>query len=42
MEGSEESRSRLCEQFVTVTGSDSALAQRYLTEHDWDMEVRLS
>lgn len=40
MEGLEETRTRLCEQFVTVTGTDSAVAQCYLAENDWDMEVK--
>ncbi|KAB5517811.1 hypothetical protein PHYPO_G00171460 [Pangasianodon hypophthalmus] len=38
----EETRSRLCEQFVTVTGSDSAVAQCYLAENHWDMERALN
>lgn len=42
MEGLEETRSRLCKQFVTVTGSDSAMAQVYLAENDWNLEVRLN
>lgn len=42
MEGLEETRSRLCEQFAIVTGSDSAVAQCYLAENDWDMERALN
>ncbi|KAK3525429.1 hypothetical protein QTP86_031555 [Hemibagrus guttatus] len=43
MEDLEETRSRLmCEQFATVTGSDSAVAQCYLAENDWDMERALN
>ncbi|KAG7325785.1 hypothetical protein KOW79_010710 [Hemibagrus wyckioides] len=42
MEELEKTRSRLCEQFGTVTGSDSAVAQCYLAENDWDMERALN
>ncbi|KAI5607759.1 tyrosyl-DNA phosphodiesterase 2 [Silurus asotus] len=42
MEGLEETRTRFCEQFATVTGSDSAVAQCFLAENDWDMERALN
>ncbi|GAA6078343.1 tyrosyl-DNA phosphodiesterase 2 [Tachysurus ichikawai] len=42
MEDLEETRSRLCERFATVTGSDSPVAQCYLAENDWDMERALN
>lgn len=35
----EETRTGLCDEFVSVTGSDSAVAQCYLAENDWEMEV---
>lgn len=35
----EENRTRLCEEFASITGTDSAVAQRYLAENDWQMEV---
>ncbi|XP_007547805.1 tyrosyl-DNA phosphodiesterase 2 [Poecilia formosa] len=34
----EKSRSGLCEEFATITGTDSAVAQCYLAENDWEME----
>lgn len=39
MEDLEKSRLDLCEEFATITGSDSAVAQCYLAENDWEMEV---
>lgn len=36
----EKSRSGLCEEFATITGTDSAVAQCYLAENDWEMEVQ--
>ncbi|XP_060721637.1 tyrosyl-DNA phosphodiesterase 2 [Tachysurus vachellii] len=42
MEDLEETRSRLCEQFATVTGSDSPVAQCYLAENNWDLERALN
>lgn len=35
----EETRRKLCDQFAFVSGSDSAVAQCYLAENEWDMEV---
>lgn len=35
----EENRSRLCEEFAAITGTDSAVAQCYLAENEWEMEV---
>lgn len=35
----EESRTRLCEEFASIVGTDSAVAQRYLAENGWEMEV---
>lgn len=35
----DENRSRLCEEFATVAGTDSAVAQFYLAENEWEMEV---
>lgn len=35
----EEKRRNLCDHFAFVSGSDSAVAQCYLAENDWDMEV---
>lgn len=35
----EENRSRLCEEFATIAGTDSAVAQCYLAENEWEMEV---
>ncbi|XP_015235103.1 PREDICTED: tyrosyl-DNA phosphodiesterase 2 [Cyprinodon variegatus] len=34
----EKSRSGLCEEFAAITGTDSAVAQCYLAENDWEME----
>lgn len=36
----EESRTRLCDEFASVAGTDSAVAQCYLAENEWEMEVR--
>nr|XP_019946117.1 PREDICTED: tyrosyl-DNA phosphodiesterase 2 [Paralichthys olivaceus] len=38
----EESRSRLCEEFVAIAGSDSAAAQSYLASNGWEMEKALN
>ncbi|XP_020355508.1 tyrosyl-DNA phosphodiesterase 2 isoform X1 [Oncorhynchus kisutch] len=38
----EETRTGLCDEFVSVTGSDSAVAQCYLAENDWEMERALN
>ncbi|XP_051519887.1 tyrosyl-DNA phosphodiesterase 2-like [Myxocyprinus asiaticus] len=38
----EETRTSLCEQFASVSGADSAVAQCYLAENDWDMERALN
>ncbi|XP_010866004.1 tyrosyl-DNA phosphodiesterase 2 [Esox lucius] len=38
----EETRTRLCEEFASLTGSDSAVAQCYLAENDWEMERALN
>ncbi|XP_049457443.1 tyrosyl-DNA phosphodiesterase 2 [Epinephelus fuscoguttatus] len=38
----EEDRSRLCDEFAVVTGTDSAVAQCYLAENDWEMERALN
>lgn len=37
----EENRSRLCDEFAAIAGTDSAVAQCYLAENDWEMEVTL-
>ncbi|XP_061764508.1 tyrosyl-DNA phosphodiesterase 2 [Nerophis ophidion] len=34
----QESRTRLCEEFAFIAGTDSAVAQCYLTENEWDMK----
>lgn len=36
----EESRARLCDEFAAVAGTDSAVAQCYLAENEWEMEVQ--
>lgn len=36
----EENRTRLCEEFASVAGTDSAVAQCYLAENEWEMEVQ--
>ncbi|KAM9384539.1 tyrosyl-DNA phosphodiesterase 2 isoform 2-T2 [Pholidichthys leucotaenia] len=38
----EESRNRLCDEFAAIAGTDSAVAQCYLAENDWDMERALN
>ncbi|XP_051247366.1 tyrosyl-DNA phosphodiesterase 2 [Dicentrarchus labrax] len=38
----EENRSRLCDEFAAITGSDSAVAQCYLAENEWEMERALN
>ncbi|KAJ8402992.1 hypothetical protein AAFF_G00359080 [Aldrovandia affinis] len=38
----EESRTRVCDEFASITGSDSAVAQCYLAENDWNMERALN
>ncbi|XP_040045665.1 tyrosyl-DNA phosphodiesterase 2 [Gasterosteus aculeatus] len=38
----ERSRSRLCDEFASLTGSDSGVAQCYLAEHEWEMERALN
>lgn len=35
----EEKRSRLCDEFAAIAGTESAVAQCYLAENDWEMEV---
>lgn len=35
----EENRSRLCEEFASIAGTDRAVAQCYLAENEWEMEV---
>uniref|UniRef100_A0A1A7Y471 Tyrosyl-DNA phosphodiesterase 2 n=1 Tax=Iconisemion striatum TaxID=60296 RepID=A0A1A7Y471_9TELE len=35
-------RTRLCEEFASITGNDSAVAQCYLAENDWQMERALN
>lgn len=41
MSALEETRTSLCDQFASISGSDSAVAQCYLAENEWDMEVTL-
>lgn len=36
----EENRTRLCDEFASIAGTDSAVAQCYLAENEWDMEVQ--
>ncbi|KAA0710525.1 Tyrosyl-DNA phosphodiesterase 2 [Triplophysa tibetana] len=38
----EEKRRNLCDHFAFVSGSDSAVAQCYLSENDWDVERALN
>ncbi|XP_040909326.1 tyrosyl-DNA phosphodiesterase 2 [Toxotes jaculatrix] len=38
----EENRSRLCDEFAEITGTDSAVAQCYLAENEWEMERALN
>lgn len=35
----EENRIRLCEEFATIAETDVAVAQRYLANNEWEMEV---
>lgn len=35
----EERRKILCSEFAAITSSDMAVAQCYLAENDWDMQV---
>lgn len=35
----EEDRARLCDEFAQITGTDRAVAQYYLAENEWEMEV---
>ena len=35
----EDLRIGLCDEFASITGSDTAVAQCYLAENDWDMDV---
>lgn len=35
----EVSRTRLCEEFAGVTGTDCGVAQCYLAENDWNVQV---
>lgn len=37
----EETRTRLCDEFAAIAGTDGAVAQCYLAENDWEMEVTL-
>uniref|UniRef100_A0A667WNK0 Tyrosyl-DNA phosphodiesterase 2 n=1 Tax=Myripristis murdjan TaxID=586833 RepID=A0A667WNK0_9TELE len=39
---SEETRSRLCDEFASITSTDGAVAQCYLAENDWEMERALN
>ncbi|XP_030644366.1 tyrosyl-DNA phosphodiesterase 2 [Chanos chanos] len=38
----EETRLRLCDEFASITGSDSAVAQCYLAENEWEIERALN
>ncbi|XP_016126298.1 tyrosyl-DNA phosphodiesterase 2 [Sinocyclocheilus grahami] len=42
MSALEQTRTSLCDQFASVSGSDSAVAQCYLAENEWDMERALN
>uniref|UniRef100_A0A671QVN9 Tyrosyl-DNA phosphodiesterase 2 n=1 Tax=Sinocyclocheilus anshuiensis TaxID=1608454 RepID=A0A671QVN9_9TELE len=42
MSALEETRTSLCDQFASISGSDSAVAQCYLAENEWDMERALN
>lgn len=42
MSALKETRTSLCDQFAFVSGSDSAVAQCYLAENEWDMERALN
>lgn len=35
----EENRIRVCEEFATIAETDVAVAQRYLANNEWQMEV---
>ncbi len=35
----EENRTRLCDEFAAIAGTDSAVAQCWLAENEWEMEV---
>ncbi|KAI3358598.1 hypothetical protein L3Q82_015010 [Scortum barcoo] len=37
-----ENRRRICDEFAAVAGTDSAVAQCYLAENEWDMERALN
>lgn len=37
----EENRIRLCDEFAAVSGTDRAVAQCYLAENEWEMEVHI-
>ncbi|KAK2921071.1 tyrosyl-DNA phosphodiesterase 2 [Channa argus] len=37
-----DNRTRLCEEFAAIAGTDSAVAQCYLAENDWEMERALN
>lgn len=38
----DENRARLCDEFAQIAGTDSAVAQCYLAENDWEMERALN
>lgn len=38
----EENRSRLCSEFAGITGADSAVAQCYLVENQWEMQKAMN
>ncbi|XP_023268125.1 tyrosyl-DNA phosphodiesterase 2 isoform X1 [Seriola lalandi dorsalis] len=38
----EENRARLCDEFAVIAGTDSAVAQCYLAENEWEMERALN
>ncbi|XP_024150417.1 tyrosyl-DNA phosphodiesterase 2 isoform X1 [Oryzias melastigma] len=38
----EKERTHLCDEFATITGTDSAVAQCYLAENDWEMQRALN
>lgn len=38
----EENRTRLREEFASITGTDSTVAQCYLAVNKWEMEVQTS
>ncbi|ROK35773.1 Tyrosyl-DNA phosphodiesterase 2 [Anabarilius grahami] len=42
MSALEETRTSLCDEFASISGSDSAVAQCYLAENEWDMERALN